>query len=331
MPGANSEPLGNQIASIPVTADAATWAYRFLLGRNPESQDVLKGLLNLPSCEALRRSIIGSIEFQSILMRELAKAPSNPIVRCQLSDGLFLYVDLRDRHVSFECLNETYEEKETRYLIQTLQPNDCFIDVGASIGWFTCKASKRVGAGGTVYSFEPAKQAFVLLSQAVTDNCLKNVVLDERALWSHQAHLELQWESDGDNLGHAFVQRVGAPPTFTCTSRQSVSTVALDDVGISVPIKFIKLDVEGAEYEVLCGAKRTLQKDRPIIASEIFASQLQTVSGVTADEYVSRIIELGYDMYVFSSSANAPEPQRLSEPRAYANAHAIFNAVFLPL
>ena len=45
-----------------------------------------------------------------------------------------------------------------------LRPGDTFWDIGANIGWFSLFASKIVGSGGKVFSFEPSPDVFSLLS-----------------------------------------------------------------------------------------------------------------------------------------------------------------------
>ena len=59
--------------------------------------------------------------------------------------------------------------------------------------------------------------------------------------------------------------------------------VALDALALRRPVRFIKMDVEGAEPQVVRGAERLLREDRPVILSELHPAQLERASGVTAD------------------------------------------------
>jgi hypothetical protein len=70
--------------------------------------------------------------------------------------------------------------------------------------------------------------------------------------------------------------------------------VALDEFRLPHPVRFIKMDVEGAEPQVLRGAERILKEDRPVILSELHPTQLQRVSGVTADEFLAEVRRFGY-------------------------------------
>ena len=60
------------------------------------------------------------------------------------------------------------------------------------------------------------------------------------------------------------------------------------------PVRFIKMDVEGAEPQVIRGAARLLKEDRPVILSELHPTQLERASGVTADEFLAEMRALGY-------------------------------------
>ena len=70
--------------------------------------------------------------------------------------------------------------------------------------------------------------------------------------------------------------------------------VALDMLDIRRPVRFIKMDVEGAEPQVIRGAERILKDDRPVILSELHPTQLDRASGVSGDEFLAQMKALGY-------------------------------------
>lgn len=75
------------------------------------------------------------------------------------------------------------------------------------------------------------------------------------------------------NTGDAYLLRDGTPP-LTGNLRQDVPVVSLDATDLRRPVRFIKMDVEGAEPLVLRGARRLLGKDRPVMVSELHPAQL---------------------------------------------------------
>jgi hypothetical protein len=73
-----------------------------------------------------------------------------------------------------------------------------------------------------------------------------------------------------------------------------VPVVALDGLDLRRPVRFIKMDVEGAEPQVIRGAEAILREDRPVILSELHPTQLERASGATVDELLARMRALGY-------------------------------------
>jgi hypothetical protein len=59
-------------------------------------------------------------------------------------------------------------------------------------------------------------------------------------------------------------------------------------------VDFIKIDVEGAEYNALLGARHTIERDHPTIVSEFSPGLLKGISGVTGAEYLQFLLGFGY-------------------------------------
>ena len=99
--------------------------------------------------------------------------------------------------------------------------------------------------------------------------------------------------------------------------------VALDALALRRPVRFIKMDVEGAEPQVVRGAERLLREDRPVILSELHPTQLERASGVTADAFLSQMDALGY-------RAHAIERGEVGAPLDRAPAGALVSIVLIP-
>ena len=63
-----------------------------------------------------------------------------------------------------------YEEKELRFLENSLRPGDVFVDVGANIGLFSLVASGLVKEKGRIYAFEPFSSNFTKLARKQASN-----------------------------------------------------------------------------------------------------------------------------------------------------------------
>jgi hypothetical protein len=78
--------------------------------------------------------------------------------------------------------------------------------------------------------------------------------------------------------------------------------VACMDIDAVLPgdasIGFIKVDVEGAEYNALQGCLRTIRRDRPVIVSEFSPGLMPGISGIDGAGYLRFLIDLGYDLSI---------------------------------
>ena len=89
---------------------------------------------------------------------------------------------------------------------------------------------------------------------------------------------------------------------------ETVASVPLD---ILIPperkIDFIKLDIEGAEYNALVGLQQTIGRCRPIIVSEYSPGLIFEISGVQGAEYLRWLIEHGYRLGVIEKDGTISE------------------------
>ena len=155
-----------------------------------------------------------------------------------------------------------YELGTLGIIRKCLQPGDIFVDVGSSIGLMTLTASFAVGKEGKILSFEPDTKRYENLINSLAINKIENTVAFNYGLGMEKKSARLYKDRCSPSLVE--VDR-NAP-------YETVQTVSLDAIlkkkGMST-VKFIKIDVEGYEYEVLMGAKNLLKNpNAPIICIE---------------------------------------------------------------
>jgi FkbM family methyltransferase len=135
---------------------------------------------------------------------------------------------------------------------------DTVVDVGAHIGLYTIIAAKRVGPTGKVIAIEPDPENCNLLKRNVELNNLTNVIISECAAFSSNTKLKLY--SPGKERGFTKLSTVMSARALTETFLD-VDANTLDHLMVMQGImqaNWIKIDVEGAELEVLKGATTTL-------------------------------------------------------------------------
>lgn len=138
-----------------------------------------------------------------------------------------------------------YEAQDTSLLRGILREGDVFVDVGAHIGYYSLLAARR---GARVVAVEPCPQTFALLRENVKD--IPSVTTLQCACWNEECE-KLLYPGRPDNLGMAsFMRARGRPVVVQAVTLDGL----LDSLCLSREVDFLKIDVEGAELEVLQGA-----------------------------------------------------------------------------
>jgi FkbM family methyltransferase len=152
-------------------------------------------------------------------------------------------------------------------LASCLKPGDTFYDIGANVGFFTVIGAKLVGASGRVYAFEPVRENVAIIQRNIKLNNFHNVTVLEKAVSSSTGQGELLLAEYAG--GHTLLT-AGTPPDVRGVMR--VDLVAIDDLVAQQtlpPPDVVKIDVEGAELDVLHGMSQTLQHFQPTIIYEV--------------------------------------------------------------
>jgi len=277
-----------------LTREHVVWAYRLLLDRDPESDDVIgPKLAGSRDTRELRHHLMTSSEFQE-KNRDYAHTNDRTVVIKELENGVRLFVDLSDHVIGLNIVRGQYERDATELVRRSLHPGDIAIDAGAHIGLFAMEMAAAVGAGGVVYAFEPFGPNADLVERSIAENQFeKRVVLRRSAVGAESRTATLTFPVETLNTGGAYIVRPGTAP-MPGNRTTEVPIVALDDLDIRRPVRLIKMDVEGAEPLVVRGAARLLAEDRPLIVSELHPAQLERVSGVSAAAFLDQMRALGY-------------------------------------
>jgi FkbM family methyltransferase len=277
-----------------LTRDHVVWAYRLLLDRDPESEDAIPPKLRgCPTTRHLRAELMNSAEFRE-KNPDYAHTNASTVVIKLFDDGVRLCVDLSDHVIGLPIVRGEYEHEALQFVRRTLRPGQHAVDVGAHIGFFAMHMAAIVGPSGTVTAFEPFARNADLLERSIAENRFEAIVaLHRAAVAAAPGTARLAFARETLNTGGAFLVPGGAgAPGDLLTD--AVPTVALDDVRLPRPVSFVKMDVEGAEPQVIAGARQVLAADRPIILSEVHVAQLASVSRVTPADFIAAVESLGY-------------------------------------
>src|SRR5262249_13704835 len=157
-----------------LTREHVIWAYRLLLDRDPENEDVIgPKLAGSRDTSELRHHLMTSEEFQR-KNPDYAHTNDRTLVIKEIpwpGDGTIrLFIDLSDHVIGLNILHDRYEDDEIRFGRSVLKPGDTAVDVGAHIGLFAMHMGAAVGPEGKVYAFEPLDANAELLERSIAEN-----------------------------------------------------------------------------------------------------------------------------------------------------------------
>jgi FkbM family methyltransferase len=226
-------------------------------------------------------------------------------VLARAPNGLEVELDLRDdlqRLVFFGL----YEAEETRFFLSRVKRGDIVMDVGANVGYYALLASTAVGPDGMVHAFEPIPGNARALTRNVERCGIENVKINVAAVSDGSAReLTLYMRAGASNSGWASIAksatRENAPITVPAiTIDEYVQKERLSRVDL------VKLDVEGAEANVLRGGRTTFtREDAPDLICEINPFLLHR-TGSTPAALVEAVRAFGYDVYDISARGATP-------------------------
>jgi FkbM family methyltransferase len=161
----------------------------------------------------------------------------------------------------------TYEVARVRAFANTVTQGAVVYDVGANVGIYSLLASLRAGPSGRVYAFEPLGRNLQYLRRHITLNNLQNCTVLEEAVCNQEGTRSFSaaaWESSMARLSPDGEIRVPSTTLDSCIYGERRLR----------PPDILKIDVEGAELEVLEGSHRALAEFHPAIFLEIHGTQL---------------------------------------------------------
>jgi FkbM family methyltransferase len=187
-----------------------------------------------------------------------------------------------------------FEEAVTRMLLERLKPGMVVLDIGAHFGFFSLLASTLVGPGGRVFSFEPTPSTFETLKRNVER--LGNVLPHNAAAYSQDTTVKFR------DFGMAFpafnsiysgrlerdVLTRMAPKTY------DVPAYSLDHFAQQQGVRpqFVKIDAEGAEFDILQGMRTLLTQDKPDVLLEV--GDKGADAAASSRDVVDHMLRMGY-------------------------------------
>jgi FkbM family methyltransferase len=217
----------------------------------------------------------------------------------QVIRSLRVYLDAHDlRGPSFYLMKGGpaafyhYEEHEKALILAQLPERPVFLDVGANIGLFSLFLS-RYFEQGRFFAFEPHPRLAGCVRRSAEANCLAIEVV-EAAVSDTDGKIDLFLNAQ-DSGGHSTLSESAGG-----SKAVSVAAVTLDSFvekqGLA-RVDFVKIDVQDAEAAVLRGARRMLEKHRPMMMVELNLEQAEKAPPELPQDYRFRPVDGGGDWF----------------------------------
>jgi FkbM family methyltransferase len=138
--------------------------------------------------------------------------------------------------------------------------NDVVVDMGAHIGAFAVRAARQAHRG-KVYSYEAARGTYLLLEENRKLNSLENLCIENSAVSNRRGEMPLYTPANNSILGSLRQD--------TSSFKEMVRAITFSDIITQHALEridFLKIDVEGAEFDILfANPDETLGKTQKIV------------------------------------------------------------------
>lgn len=199
----------------------------------------------------------------------------------------------------YDLLLELHEPEVVEWLSTQLKKGMTFLDIGANIGFYTLLAAQRVGTSGTVVALEPDPDVVAVLRQNIDANALCNAHLVQGAAYRTCGNVRLGRSLASSWFSGLYYEKADGWIEVPAYALDSL----VRELGVG-RVDLVKLDVEGAEVEVLEGMHRILCEDRPKLLVELH----QSSEAGDAHPVTNQLKKAGYSVRLLTERHVIAEP-----------------------
>lgn len=189
-----------------------------------------------------------------------------------------------------------YEQRVQAIYEAHLRPGMVAVDAGAHVGRHAFEMARLVAPGGNVYLFEPLPQMVSHLKGRIAGDARLQAVCKVYPYALSDSNGSTEFCVAVDALAYSGLKE-RRYDTATAVERIKVEVRRLDEVLSALPrLDYVKIDTEGAEWQVLLGAESLIAKFRPLISFE-FGENAYAPYGVNPADVHAFLAAHGYRVY----------------------------------
>lgn len=217
---------------------------------------------------------------------------NNSLYKLTSEEAKFFHYEFRNLKDKFDYNNSSYEDRNLFIIKHFIKNGDYVFDVGSHIGFYSMYLSKLVGPTGKVICLEPADTINQKLKSNFIINGYKNFKIYNCCAGEENGYCDF-FEIDYDKFPEGSVnsatiinEKISSEYFSKKFNKKKKEIKTLDSIYINLinessatypnpTIKFIKIDTEGNEIDVLKGAKNIIKEFKPIILFEFHTKRVK--------------------------------------------------------
>ncbi len=348
---------GQTLNNKVLTPELVEAAYYLLLGRAPDSPESLEAGVDFHKDTLnLRKNFSEYPEARRALFALLFERLPFRDVLVKSKRGFEIYINLWDLGVSSEIfLFDDFEAQNEKLILDTLKPNETFLDIGANIGWFTLIAAQKIqtdwrpemGDIGKVIGFEANTNTAKRLMGSVQNSAYRDLITIYNVALAPELSILKFEDIERGNIGGGQVRQMpvehksanydrikekyqNVHESFGDCKHTLIPAAPLDSLlsEETQKIGLVKMDVEGSEPFVLRGATETFKRHQPKLMIEFHKDKLEYSSDHTATDVMALLSDMNYSLYDFQGENRAKlSPREVDEILEH---HGYFDFLALP-
>lgn len=223
-----------------------------------------------------------------------------------LPSGTDIYLTGGKSHIS--------EIRLAKFILNHLNKDDTFIDIGAHYGYFTLLASEVVGVHGKVLAYEASRDTFSILRKNTFSS--SNIIVQNMAVSDSNGELDFyEFPVKYSEYNAADIRQYENEKWFKKVKPRlnKIPCIKLEQIVEEYAIvpKMIKIDVEGAEFRVLSGAAKLLSSHHD---STIIMEYLAANRGNSEHQKAKMLLEeLGFQCFVIDDNGELVHVNHVDE------------------
>jgi FkbM family methyltransferase len=185
---------------------------------------------------------------------------------------------------------KVFEPEVVNLALQYITPGTVVLDVGANFGQMSVLFAERAGVDGKVYSFDADDFVFDILRRNIEANGLSNRI---EAVFGavHNVAGETLYFPVQDFKRWSSYGSYGID--YNAATGRAVKTLTIDSLGITRPISFMKIDIQGGDLQAMQGAVKTIARNKMPIIFE-YEYHFEEEYKLNFQEYVDFVQSIGY-------------------------------------